>query len=114
MKRTAHGQFLVMGMLCIVVARVAHTGQALAQGAEQVGLVVKFGDGSVFTDCIDYTGPGMTGEDVLDGSGLSTVKEIYPGLGAAICKIGNDGCDYPEPDSCFCECTGEPPCQYWA
>ena len=114
MKRTGLGLLLVMGMLGIVVACVGHTGQALAQGTQRVGLVVKFGDGSVFTDCIDHTGPGMTGEDVLDASGLAVVKDTSYGLGAAICKIGNDGCDYPHPDSCFCQCTGEGPCLYWA
>jgi hypothetical protein len=112
MKRTARGQSLVMGMLCIVVARVAHTGQALAQGSQQVGLVVKFADGSVFTDCIDYTGPGMTGEDVLDASGLPINKDTSYGLGTAICRIRNDGCSYPS-QSCFCKCTGQPPCLYW-
>jgi hypothetical protein len=113
MNRKALRLLLVVATLGIVVCCVAHTGQVLAQGVQRVGLVVKFDDGSVFTDCIDYTGPGMTGEDVLDASGLPTVKDTSYGLGAAICKIGNDGCDYPHPDSCFCECEGAT-CEYWA
>jgi len=112
MKRTALLLLFVMGLIDIVVASVAHTGQALAQGAQRVGLVVKFGDGSVFTDCIDYIGPDMTGEDVLDASGLPTVKDTSYGLGAAICKIGDVGCD--DATHCFCQCTGQPPCLYWA
>jgi len=111
MKGTTFGLLLVMGVLGIVVASVAHTGQALAQGAQRVGLVVKFGDGNVFTGCIDYTGPGMTGEDVLDGSGLSVVKDPSYGLGAAICKIEGDGCEPPA--HCFCKCEGAS-CEYWA
>jgi hypothetical protein len=110
-----------IGAVCVLVAVVvallaglAGLGDhAAAQGPDKVGLVVKFGNGNVFTDCIDYTGPGMTGEDVLDESGLPLVKDFSFGLGAAICKINGDGCDYPQ-EHCFCECTGEPPCLYWA
>jgi hypothetical protein len=104
--------FLVMGMLGIVVCCLVHTSQALAKGTQRVGLVVKFADGSVFTDCIDYTGPGMTGEDVLDASDLPIVKDTSYGLGAAICKIGQDGCNYPQ-KHCFCKCQGAT-CEYWA
>lgn len=113
MKRTALGLLLVTGLLIAATISGAHTGRALADDTDRVGLVVKFDDGTVFTECIEYTGSGMTGEDVLDSSGLSTVKEIHPGLGAAICKIEDDGCDYPQPDSCFCECLGSS-CEYWA
>ncbi|MGB3906712.1 MAG: hypothetical protein WBB22_17540, partial [Anaerolineae bacterium] len=83
-----------------------------AQGLNKVGLVVRFSDTEVFTTCVDYE-PGLTGEGVLDQAGLSIAREIYGGLGAAICKIEDVGCDYP-PESCFCQCTGEPPCEYWA
>jgi hypothetical protein len=104
---------LVTVVLALVVGPSGIADQAAAQGADKVGLVVKFGDGSVFTDCIDYAGPDMTGEDVLDQSGLFLVKEIYPGLGAAICKIQGDGCDHP-PANCFCQCSGSGDCKYWA
>jgi hypothetical protein len=104
---------LVIVVLALVVGLAGLADQAAAQGPDKVGLVVKFGDGSVFTDCIEFTGPGMTGEDILDRSGLSLVKDFSFGLGAAICKIEDDGCDYPQ-EHCFCQCTGEPPCQYWA
>jgi hypothetical protein len=110
-----------IGALCVLVivgvalvvgpSGLAHP--AAAQGPDKVGLVVRLGNGSIFTDCIDYTGPGMTGEDVLDQSGLSLVKEIYPGLGAAICKIQDDGCEYPQAN-CFCQCSGGGECRYWA
>jgi hypothetical protein len=113
MKRAVVTLLLVGGVLTLLLAPLRPAPHVLAQGGDRVGLVVKFSDGDVFTSCIDYSGPGMTGEDVLDASGLPTVKQIYPGLGAAICKIGSDGCDYPNPDSCFCECEGAT-CEYWA
>jgi hypothetical protein len=114
MKRTRLGLLFVMGMLALILTSPGPATRALAQDTQHVGLVVKFDDGSVFTDCIDYTGSGMTGEDVLDASGLPVVKEIHAGLGAAICKIENDGCDHP-PDNCFCQCPDdEGKCKYWA
>ncbi len=108
------GLLLLLTVFAFVVASAGPATRALAQGTQRVGLVVKFSDGSVFTDCIDYTGPGMTGEDVLDQSGLSLVKDFsYGGLGAAICKIEHDGCNYPR-QHCFCQCSGNGPCKYWA
>jgi hypothetical protein len=112
MKRTAEGLLFLGSMLALLLLSVDPTGEVLAQGGDKVGLVVKFGDGSVFTDCIGYTGPGMTGEDVLDASGLPVVKDTSYGLGAAICKIWQDGCDYPG-EHCFCQCEGAD-CEYWA
>lgn len=104
---------IVTAVVALVAGPAGLAEHAAAQGPDQVGLVVKFDNGSVFADCIDYAGPDMTGEDVLDQSGLSLVKEIYPGLGAAICKIQEDGCDHP-PANCFCQCSGGGECKYWA
>jgi hypothetical protein len=112
MKRTTLGLLTTCSLLIVALISGAYSDQALAQGAQRVGLVVKFSNGNVFTDCIDYTGSGMTGEDVLDASGLPIVKDFSYGLGAAICKIRRDGCDYPQ-EHCFCECAGAT-CDYWA
>jgi hypothetical protein len=115
MKRTRLGLFLVVGLLALMLTAPGPAPQVQAQGTQLVGLVVKFDNGSVFTGCIDYTGSGMTGEEVLDQSGLSLVKDFSYGyaLGAAICKIEDDGCNYPD-QHCFCQCTGGGDCEYWA
>jgi hypothetical protein len=52
-------------------------------------LVVQFGDGTTFTRCIQ--GDGITGYDVLVRSGLEIIAS-FSNMGAAICKIGVDGC----------------------
>jgi hypothetical protein len=112
MNRTTVGLSVIV-IVSLLLLVIAPTGPAaLAQGDDKVGLVVKFGDGSVFTDCIDFSGPGMTGEDVLDLSGLPVVKDTSYGLGAAVCRIEEDGCDYPD-EHCFCQCLGNE-CDYWA
>jgi hypothetical protein len=114
MKRTITGLLALLTILAISAAWAAPVTRVLAEDTQRVGLVIKFSDGSVFTDCVDYTGPDMTGEDVLDQSGLSLVKDFsYGGLGAAICKIEEDGCNYPS-QNCFCQCAGSESCIYWA
>jgi hypothetical protein len=112
MKRKVLRLLILWGLLVLPFLPLSPAAPALAQDGDKVGLVVKFSDGDVFTDCVDYTGQGMTGEDVLDASGLSLVKDTSYGLGAAVCKIGNDGCDYPG-EHCFCQCEGAG-CEYWA
>ena len=113
MKRSRAVLLSLVSLIVLLAASTALARGAVAQGPYKVGLVVRFGDGSVFTDCVEFTSPEITGEDVLDRSGLSVIKDPSYGLGAAVCKIGNNGCNYPT-QHCFCKCTGEPPCLYWA
>ncbi|QLQ05745.1 MAG: hypothetical protein HZY76_06455 [Anaerolineae bacterium] len=71
------------------------------------GLVVQFGDGSVQTYCIQFTAPSITGYDLLQAT--DNLQVIYDatstGFGAGVCKINNDGCNFPL-DDCFCQCQG--------
>lgn len=79
------------------------------------GIVIQFDDGSLGEYCVDLGDDGTaTGEEVLRATGLDVTVE-YQSMGAAICKIENDGCNFPAQD-CFCECTMLPgePCTYWA
>lgn len=79
------------------------------------GLVVRYGNGSVTTHCVDLGEDGQaSGEEVLRASGLAVTAE-YSSMGAAICKIENDGCSYPA-EGCFCQCTLQPgqTCVYWS
>lgn len=70
-----------------------------AQEPNRVGLVVQFGDGSTATRCISFAGQSITGYEVLHRSGLSILEAFDSLQGAAICKIGGDGCPA---DDCFC------------
>jgi hypothetical protein len=81
-----------------------------ADGPNRVGLVVQFGDGSVISRCVEFSEPSLSGYEVLARAGLTVVAE-FSGLGAAVCKVQNDGCDYPA-ETCFCQCEGSP-CTYW-
>ncbi len=83
--------------------------------ANQAALVIDFGDGRVQTFCIELANPtSTTGEEVLRGSNLPVVIEYNPGVGVAICKIGDIGTDFPN-EPCFAQCSLRPnePCEYW-
>lgn len=83
--------------------------------ANQAALVIDFGDGRVQTFCIELANPtSTTGEEVLRASNLPVVIEYNPGVGAAICKIGDVGTNFPN-EPCFAQCTLRPnePCEYW-
>lgn len=83
-----------------------------ADGAgNRAGVVVRFGDGSVQTACIDLGPDGQaTGEELLQAAGLQPVME-YSALGGIVCQIGAEGCGFPA-ESCWCQCKGDP-CVYW-
>lgn len=63
-----------------------------AQTLNQVGLVVRFGDGSVITRCIEFNEPEISGHDLLLRSGLDIIDAFDPGQGVAICSIEGEGC----------------------
>ena len=76
-----------------------------AQETNRVGLVVRFGDGSHVTRCVEFSEPEISGYDALMNSGLDVVA-----AGWAICDIeGESGCPV---EDCFCQCHGIP-CTYW-
>jgi hypothetical protein len=96
----------------LVTLTLAVAAVAQAQGGERrAGLVVQYGDGSVATACVRFAEEELTGLQLLERSGLPIVVQSG-GIGAAVCKIGPDGCDYPA-ESCFCKRDGARSI-YWA
>lgn len=106
---------LVLGVALLVAGLSLMAGWGTqAQTINRAGLVVQFGDGSVQTYCIQFTSPSITGYDLLQATG--NLQVIYDaastGMGAGVCKINNDGCNFPAED-CFCQCQGIN-CVYWS
>ena len=93
---------LILAVLFLTVSR-AHSQD------NRVGLVVQYGDSSVFTGCYPWTAD-LTGESLLRQAGLSVEADYGSGMGALICRIGPDGC--PASD-CLCQAQ-TPPLRYWA
>jgi hypothetical protein len=87
-------------------------GSQAQQGVHRAGIVVQFGDGSARTYCISFAGDSISGLDLLMSTGLEVKAEHYGAMGAMICKIGPDGCDYPE-QPCACQSYG-PGGLYWS
>jgi energy-coupling factor transport system substrate-specific component len=102
--------------LLVLGAALALAGPARAVLAYDIpdnraGLVVRFGDGSVQTACLDLGPSGqVTGEELLQAAGMQPIIE-YSALGGIVCQIGAEGCDFPE-QPCWCQCKGDP-CVYW-
>ncbi len=91
-------------LLILLLLGLSSVHPAQADNRAQIGLVIQFGDGTTVHRCID--GDGLTGYDLLERSGFELVAS-FSGAGAAICKIGGDGCPA---NNCFCE---HPP-NYWS
>jgi len=84
----------------------------------QGGLVVQFSSGNFLTRCIEFQADEISGAELLRRSELRVIMESAggmgtAGIGAAICKIEGDGCDYPD-EPCFCQCRSGGQCFYWA
>src|SRR5690606_3435394 len=57
---------------------------------KQAALVIDFGDGQVLTYCIELgDATNITGIDLLQATGLDLALEYTPGLGSAVCRIGD-------------------------
>lgn len=78
-----------------------------AQQSHQVGLVVRFGDGTLETRCISFTEDQISGYEVLQRSGLNVVASFDSGMGAGVCKIENEGC--PQESCLTCQAP-----KYWS
>ncbi|MCK4472299.1 MAG: hypothetical protein KAW49_10985, partial [Anaerolineae bacterium] len=92
MKRKAHSTYLTLIVLLVLAVVRASPPGARAQSPNRAGLVVRFGDGSFITRCVEFSEPQISGYDVLMRSGLNVVAAYYSGEGAAICKIEHEGC----------------------
>ena len=65
-------------------------------------------------DLVDRAKLGING--LLGSLDPDLNYEPYMGMGAAICRIDNVGCSFPQ-DVCFCQCadlSDDSPCVYWS
>jgi hypothetical protein len=100
-------------VLALGINVIAWAVQARAQTQNRAGLVVQMADGSVVTRCVSFSEESLSGYELLRRAKLPLVVEVS-GMGPAVCKIGDSGCNYPQ-QSCFCQCnTLDASCTYWA
>ncbi len=97
---------LVLVLLALVFPLIVF-GRANAQSdLGRVGLVIQFLDGRVEKKCISISKEPFSGYDALSASGYAIIADFSGSLGAAICKIAQEGCSA---DNCFCNTPN-----YWA
>ncbi len=101
---------LLMIAMLVVWAATGH-GRAVADTPNRAGLVVTFSDGYTVSKCVEFAETEISGAELLERIGLPVVSSGGSAMGAAVCKIGDEGCD--NPNDCFCRCQGAD-CQYWA
>jgi len=97
--------------LIAVAALLLVVSPAAAQEDHRAGLVIVHGDGSVTTRCVAFAAESITGAELLARGGLELAVEASS-MGATICRIDGEGCDFPA-ETCFCQCQGSP-CVYWS
>jgi hypothetical protein len=78
----------------------------IAPASQRAGLVVFWGDNSLFTSCVSFTESSITGLDLLQRSDLAIETATNPNQGTAVCKIGQVG-------SSSSDCFGSMP-NYWS
>lgn len=85
------------------------------QVTSRAGVVVKFSDGSVHTNCVSFADDSISGLELLQRSGLDVIAQTS-GNNAAVCKIGPDGCNFPAESCLACKFGGGGSGQgeYWA
>jgi hypothetical protein len=99
------------GILLLAVLALSWAAAAGAQGGDnRAALIVRYEDGSVETKCVAFSEPTITGEELLQRSGLTAVIDYNALTGGAVCSIKGIGCSVQD---CFCRCQGAD-CRYWA
>jgi hypothetical protein len=95
-------EVICLALIVLLAPPAAGAGllDARAQQPNRVGLVVRFGDGSAITRCVEFSEPEITGYDVLERSGLDIVAAFDSGMGAAVCAIEGTGCSAEECLTC--------------
>jgi hypothetical protein len=101
---------LAAGLLLVVLALSWAAAAGAQDGDNRAALVIRYEDGSVETTCVAFSEPTISGEELLQRSGLTVVMDYNALSGGAVCSIKGIGCSVQD---CFCRCQGAD-CRYWA
>ena len=65
-----------------------------AAGSNHAALVVEHGDGSVVSRCVAFDASQVTGEDLLNASGIVWSGQTFGGFGDAVCSMDGEPARY--------------------
>jgi len=91
---------LLIGLGLILVLSLSDQPRAIAQESGRVGLVVQFDEETVLAGCLDIGGQDLSGQDILQLSGLDLDLYYDASQEVAVCRVNELGC---ESDQCFCQ-----------
>jgi hypothetical protein len=110
----SRGACLVAGLLLLAsLTWAACATPAVATESHQAGLLVVYPDGRQQKTCVTFDKPELTGEELLNLSGISYTADPLNPMGVKVCSIEGVGCSFPDQD-CFCQCSAPGSCTYWA
>jgi hypothetical protein len=96
-------------LLICALAGLAGLMPASADHENGVGLVIRHGDGTLIEVYVQFSGDSISGEELLNRSGLGFAEAPFGGLGAGVCTIDHEGCPS---DNCYCKSYSNP-AYYW-
>ena len=98
-----------LALLIVALAGLTSLVPAAAQHPNGVGLVIRHGDGTLLEIYVQFAEESLSGEELLNRSGLDFSEAPFGGLGAGVCSIGGEGCPS---DNCYCK-SFTTPAFYW-
>ncbi len=112
---TVLGVLLAAGLLLMFATVLGTAGSVSAQDARKVVVVIDFGGGRVeqYGVYLEEGEESISGQEALVRAvGMENLVLQYAGMGAAVCKIRDVGCD--DPADCFCRSDEPPDYTYWS
>jgi hypothetical protein len=65
-----------------------------AAGTHHAAVVVEHGDGTVVTRCVAFAADSISGEDLLNLSGIAWSSQTFGGFGDAVCALDSEPAHY--------------------
>ncbi len=95
----------ILAALASLAPRGAGRARLRRRGLAHAALVVEHGDGSVVTRCVAFDASSVSGEELLDRSGVAWSSQTFGGFGDAVCALDGEPARYVD-------CPGKD--SYWA
>jgi hypothetical protein len=91
--------------LAFLVPASPFASSCAAAGSHSAALVIEHGDGTLLTQCVAFDATSITGEGLLNSSGVAWSGQTFGGFGVAVCAIQAEPAHYST-------CPGKD--SYWA
>jgi hypothetical protein len=91
--------------LAFLVPASPFASSCAAAGSHSAALVIEHGDGTLLTQCVAFDATSITGEGLLNSSGVAWSGQTFGGFGVAVCAIQAEPARYST-------CPGKD--SYWA